>query len=450
MGIKGHKFVRHRLTHVQVIVLGFALMIAIGTALLMLPCSSADGRSPSLLTALFTATSASCVTGLVRRSTSEWSLFGQVILLLLIQIGGLGFMTIATMFFHLLNRRMGLWQRETMVESINLSRVKGITEFARDIILYTAIIELSGAALLSLRFVPLLGPGRGAWFSLFHSVSAFCNAGFDLMGALPGDGSLTYFATDWLVNMTCILLITVGSLGYVVWDDLKRNRRHVGRYSAHTRLVLVANAILLFGGAGLFFLFEKRFTGQGQTAGDRLIESLFASATARTAGFNSVSVSGMGSASKLLTIFLMFVGGSPGSTAGGVKTTTLAVLLLSCISSVRGGRRPSVFGRSIADGTVKKATHIFFLNLSLAVTAAIVLCALQPLEAIDALFETVSAVSTVGMTAGITGSLHPVSACVIILLMFIGRVGSVSFAVALMEKHKRPPVTDPTADIMVG
>ena len=201
MGIKGHIFVRHRLTHVQVIVLGFALMIAIGTALLMLPCSSADGRSPSLLTALFTATSASCVTGLVRRSTSEWSLFGQVILLLLIQIGGLGFMTIATMFFHLLNRRMGLWQRETMVESINLSRVKGITEFARDIILYTAIIELSGAALLSLRFVPLLGPGRGAWFSLFHSVSAFCNAGFDLMGALPGDGSLTYFATDWLVNM---------------------------------------------------------------------------------------------------------------------------------------------------------------------------------------------------------------------------------------------------------
>ena len=224
MGIKGHKFVRHRLTHVQVIVLGFALMIAIGTALLMLPCSSADGRSPSLLTALFTATSASCVTGLVRRSTSEWSLFGQVILLLLIQIGGLGFMTIATMFFHLLNRRMGLWQRETMVESINLSRVKGITEFARDIILYTAIIELSGAALLSLRFVPLLGPGRGAWFSLFHSVSAFCNAGFDLMGALPGDGSLTYFATDWLVNMTCILLITVGGLGYVVWAEPEARR----------------------------------------------------------------------------------------------------------------------------------------------------------------------------------------------------------------------------------
>lgn len=450
MRIKGHTFVRHRLTHVQVILLGFALMIAMGTALLMLPCSSADGRSADLLTALFTATSASCVTGLIRRSTAEWSLFGQVILLLLIQIGGLGFMTIASMFFHLLNKRMGLWQRETMVESINLSKVRGITEFAREITLYTASIELGGAALLSLRFVPLLGPSRGVWFSLFHSVSAFCNAGFDLMDALPGDGSLTYFATDWLVNLTCILLITVGGLGYVVWDDLKRNRAHTSKYSAHTRLVLVTNAVLLFGGALLFFLFEKRYTGQGQPAGHRLIESLFASATARTAGFNSVSVSGMGSASKLLTVFLMFVGGSPGSTAGGVKTTTVAVLLLSCISSVRGGKKPNVFGRSVADGTVKKALHVFFINLSLGVTAAIVLCALQPMDAIDALFETISAVSTVGMTAGITGSLHPLSACVIILLMFVGRVGSVSFAVALLEKHKRPPVVNPTADIMVG
>ncbi len=450
MRIKGHKYVRHRLTHVQVIVLGFALMIAIGTILLMLPCSSADGRSANLLTALFTATSASCVTGLIRRSTSEWSLFGQVVLLLLIQVGGLGFMTIASTFFWLLNKRMGLWQRETMVESINLSRIKGISEFAREITLYTAILELSGAALLSLRFVPLLGPGRGVWFSLFHSVSAFCNAGFDLMGSLPGDGSLTLFSTDWLVNLTCILLITVGGLGYMVWDDLKRNRRHVRKYSAHTRLVLVTNAILLFGGAGLFFLFEKHYTGQGQNAGDRLIESLFASATARTAGFNSVSVDSMGSASKLLTIFLMFIGGSPGSTAGGVKTTTIAVLLLSCISSVRGGRRPNVFGRSIEDGTVKKAMHVFFLNLSLGVAAAVILSAMQPIGAVDALFETISAISTVGMTVGITDSLHPVSACVIIVLMFIGRVGSVSFAVALIEKHKRPPVANPTADIMVG
>ena len=270
------------------------------------------------------------------------------------------------------------------------------------------------------------------------------------MGSLPGDGSLTLFSTDWLVNLTCILLITVGGLGYMVWDDLKRNRRHVRKYSAHTRLVLVTNAILLFGGAGLFFLFEKHYTGQGQNAGDRLIESLFASATARTAGFNSVSVDSMGSASKLLTIFLMFIGGSPGSTAGGVKTTTIAVLLLSCISSVRGGRRPNVFGRSIEDGTVKKAMHVFFLNLSLGVAAAVILCAMQPIGAVDALFETISAISTVGMTVGITDSLHPVSACVIIVLMFIGRVGSVSFAVALIEKHKRPPVANPTADIMVG
>ncbi len=450
MRIKGRTLFRHRLTHVQVILLGFALIIVIGTALLMLPCSSADGRSANLLTALFTATSASCVTGLIRRSTSEWSLFGQLVLLLLIQVGGLGFMTIASMFFCLLSKRMGLWQRETMVESINLSRVKGITGFAREITLYTLVIELGGAALLSVRLVPLLGWSRGIWFGLFHSVSAFCNAGFDLMGSLPGDGSLTYFASDWLVNLTCIVLITVGGLGYVVWDDIKKNKRHLSKYSAHARLVLTVNAILLFGGAALFFIFERKNTGQDQTFGARLIESLFASATARTAGFNSVSVSGMGGASKILTVFLMFVGGSPGSTAGGVKTTTIAVLLLSFVSSVRGDRRPNVFGRSVADGTIKKAMHVFFMNLSLAVSAAVILCAMQPIEATDALFETVSAVSTVGMTAGITDSLHPVSACVIIILMYIGRVGSVSFAVALMEKHKRPPVVNPAADIIVG
>ena len=441
---------RHRMTHVQVIVLGFLLMVVSGTILLMLPFASKDGRSAGLLTALFTATSASCVTGLIRRDTYEWSLFGQFVLLLLIQTGGLGFMTIAAMFFRLLNKRMGLWQRETMVESINLSKVKGITELAREIIACTAVIELAGAALLSIRFVPLLGWGKGLWFGLFHAVSAFCNAGFDLMGALPGDGSLTYFAKDWLVCLTAIMLIVLGGLGYIVWDDIRRNGLKMRKYSAHTRLVLSVNAILLFGGALLYFIFEKAYTGMAQTGRDRIIEALFASATARTAGFNSVSVGGMSGASKLLTIFLMFVGGSPGSTAGGVKTTTIAVLFLSFIANVRGSRQPNAFRRSIPDGTVRKAVNVFFMNLSLGIVGAVILCALQPIGPTDAVFETISAVSTVGMTAGITGSLHPVSAVAVILLMFIGRVGSVSFAVALMEKHKRPPVEYPAADIIVG
>ncbi|MBR5379895.1 MAG: Trk family potassium uptake protein [Clostridia bacterium] len=441
---------RHRMTHVQIIVMGFLIMVISGTALLMLPCASGDGRSAGLLTSLFTATSAACVTGLIRRSTSEWSFFGQLVLLILIQTGGLGFMTIASMFFRLINRRMGLWQRETMVESLNLSKVKGIMEFTRGIIAGTAVIELAGAFLFSIRFVPLLGWGRGLWYSLFHSVSAFCNAGFDLMGDLPGDGSLTYFAEDWLVNLTAVLLITVGGLGYLVWDDLKRHRLKTGKYSAHTRMVLTVNTVLLFGGAIMYFVFESSCTGQGETLPSRAVEALFASATARTAGFNSVSVAGMSGASRLLTILLMFVGGSPGSTAGGIKTTTAAVLLLSSISSVRGSRRPAAFGRSISDGTVRKATHVFFLNLSLAAAAAVILCALQPLDPTDAFFETISAVSTVGITAGITGSLHPVSACIIALLMFIGRVGSVSFAVALAEKHKRPPVSSPAAEILIG
>ena len=270
------------------------------------------------------------------------------------------------------------------------------------------------------------------------------------MGDLPGDGSLTFFASDWLVNLTAIVLITVGGLGYIVWDDLKCHKRKASRYSAHTHLVLTVNAVLLFGGAFLFFVFENRYTGQDQTISGRMAEALFASATARTAGFNSVSVGGMSGASKLLTIFLMFVGGSPGSTAGGIKTTTVAVLLLSSVSGVRGSRRPGAFGRSVSDATVRKAMHIFFMNLSLGVAGALILCALQPIEATDAVFETISAVSTVGMTTGITGSLHPFSALVVAALMFIGRVGSVSFAVALIEKHKRPPVALPAAEILVG
>ncbi|MBQ7164754.1 MAG: TrkH family potassium uptake protein, partial [Clostridia bacterium] len=279
----------------------------------------------------------------------------------------------------------------------------------------------------------------------------FCNAGFDLMGALPGDGSLTYFATDWLVNLTCILLITVGGLGYVVWDDLKRNRRHVGKYSAHTRLVLVANAILMLGGAGLFFLFEKHCTGQGQTAGDRLIESLFASATARTAGFNSVSVSGMGGASKLLTIFLMFIGGSPGSTAGGIKTTTVVVILFSVYAEVRKSDRIIIGKRRLQPGDAKSASAILALYSIMIIVSTIIICAIESTLGLKEIFyEVVSAICTVGLSLGITAEFSVFSKLIITLLMFVGRVGSVSVALALGERKDIPPVELPTEKIMIG
>ena len=442
---------RYRLTHIQIISLGYIIMIAAGTLLLMLPAASASGTSEGFRTAFFTSTSASCVTGLILKPTAAcWSFFGQAVLLVLIQIGGLGFMTIAAVFFLAVNKNMGLRQRETMVESINFTKVDGIMKLSGTIVKGTAFYEALGAALLSIRFIPLFGPVKGIWMSIFHSVSAFCNAGFDIMGDYGGCSSLVYFRGDVLVNVVIMLLIIIGGLGFAVWMDIGRFGLKFKKYSTHSKIVLVMTVLLVFGGAVLFFLTEKDHTGQGETAGARVLEALFSSVTARTAGFNSVDTASLSGASKLLTIFLMFIGGSPGSTAGGIKTTTLAVLIIYTAAHIRGVKRPHVFERSVSGDTVRKAVSVFLINLFCASASAFVICALQGFDAIDVMFETFSAVGTVGMSAGITSSLAPLSAYLIALLMFIGRVGSVSFSMALLEKRKKAPVAYPEAEILVG
>ena len=440
-----------RLTHVQIIVAGYLCIVLLGTLLLSLPFASADGQRAPFLTALFTAVSSSCVTGLVLRDTATgWSAFGHIVILLLIQVGGLGFMTVATFLYHAFQKRMGLRSRELMVESINTTHVGGIMHLAWKIVVLTAAFELAGALLLLTRFAPRFGLNRGLWYALFHSVSAFCNAGFDLMGVLSPGCSLTPFYDDPVVNITLMLLIQVGGLGFLVWEDLFRCRWRVKRWRLHTKLVMSVSAILTFGGALLFFFFEAGATGEGLTFGGRVWTALFASVTARTAGFNTVDVASMAGASKLLTIFLMVIGGSPGSTAGGVKTTSLAVIVLFAYASFRGREKPTVFGRSISVDTFRKSCGVLFFNINLALIAAILLCAWQPLDPVAAVFETVSAIGTVGMTAGITQSLCPFSAYIIALLMFLGRVGSVSFAVALLAKRSAPPVEYPVEEITVG
>ena len=440
-----------RLTHVQIIVAGYLCIVLLGTLLLSLPFASADGQRAPFLTALFTAVSSSCVTGLVLRDTATgWSAFGHIVILLLIQVGGLGFMTVATFLYHAFQKRMGLRSRELMVESINTTHVGGIMHLAWRIVVLTAAFEVAGALLLLTRFAPRFGLNRGLWYALFHSVSAFCNAGFDLMGVLSPGCSLTPFYDDPVVNITLMLLIQVGGLGFLVWEDLFRCRWRVKRWRLHTKLVMSVSAILTFGGALLFFFFEASATGEGLTLGGRVWTALFASVTARTAGFNTVDVGSMAGASKLLTIFLMVIGGSPGSTAGGVKTTSLAVIVLFAYASFRGREKPTVFGRSISVDTFRKSCGVLFFNINLALIAAILLCAWQPLDPVAAVFETVSAIGTVGMTAGITQSLCPFSAYIIALLMFLGRVGSVSFAVALLAKRSAPPVEYPVEEITVG
>ena len=442
---------KRSLTHVQVIALGYLLIITVGTVLLMLPFASADGISAGFLDAFFTSTSASCVTGLILRDTATgWSLFGQIVIIVLIQIGGLGFMTIATFLYLILNKRMGLRQREIMVESINVTQIGGIMKLARHIVKGTLIFELSGALLMSVRFIPMFGFAKGLWYGVFHSISAFCNAGFDLMGAIQPFSSFTSRYDDWFINVVMMILITVGGLGFLVWDDLNKFGFKWKKYRFHTKLVLVTSAILTFGGAAVIFLLEGKSTGADLGFGDRVLTALFASVTARTAGFNTVDVGAMSGGGKLLTMVLMFIGGSPGSTAGGVKTTTIACLVLYSFGNLFGQKKPVAFGRSISADTLKKSSNICVLNLSLALTASILISHFQTFDLSDVVFECMSAIGTVGMTAGITQSLVPASAVVIAVLMMLGRVGSVTFAVAILNRRANDAIRYPEEEIIVG
>ena len=442
---------RLKLSHTQIIALGFLILIGLGTLLLSLPIATADGQRAPLLTTLFTAVSASCVTGLVLQDTATyWSAFGKTVIILLIQIGGLGVMTISTLFFLLLRRRVGLRQREVLTESINTTAVGDILRLFRLIMLGTAAMELAGALLLSVRFIPRFGFGQGVAYALFHAISAFCNAGFDLMGVLEPYSSFTAFSGDWLVNLTLIVLIVVGGLGFLVWDDLLKNGFRIRRYCFQTRVVLTSTAVLLLGGTLLIWLMERNATAAGLPAGEQVLTSLFGSVTARTAGFNTVDTGAMSDGGKLVTILLMFVGGSPGSTAGGVKTTTIAVILVMAANSVTHNASPVLLGRRIPDGVLHKAVSVVVINLGFALVGTLILCGVQGLPLTDVLFECFSAIGTVGMTTGITRDLSTLSALTVAVLMFAGRVGSVSFAMALVERRARPAVTYPTENLTIG
>lgn len=448
--MKQHK--KAKLSNVQIIALGFFIMILVGTGLLMLPCATAVPGGASFGDALFTATSASCVTGLVLRDTGTyWSGFGQVVIIALIQVGGLGFMTIATLFLLLLRRRLGLREREVVVDSISHYQLHGLVPFIRRIFLGTLLAEGTGAVLLSIRFVPQFGWRRGIYYGVWHAVSAFCNAGFDLMGPHSGPfASFVDYAGDPLVVLTLCGLILVGGAGFLVWDDLLRCKWRWRRYRLQTKVVLFVNLVLVAGGTALFLLLERSNLGLGRPAGEQLLAALFDAVTPRTAGFNTTDTAALTSGSTLLTMVLMFIGGSPGSTAGGIKTTTVAVLFLHTAAGVRRRQSPSAFGRSIEDDALKKAVSVFFTNLTLALAGGLVICAVQTLPLRDVLFETFSAIGTVGMTTGVTRSLAPLSQLVIVFLMYCGRVGSISFAVALMEKKAPPPVTLPRERITIG
>lgn len=443
---------RLRLSHVQIIALGFLILIAVGTLLLSLPFATANGERAEFSTAFFTAVSASTVTGFTLVNTGEyWSDFGHVVLLLLFQVGGLGVMTIATLFFMLMRRRVGLRQREVMVESLNTTQVGGIMRLINLLFRITAVAELAGALLLAIRFIPLFGFGRGIWYGFFHSVSAFCNAGFDLMGSAGSCGSMSRFVGDWYVNIILMALIITGGLGFLVLADIYEKRFSFRRFSLQTKIVLSASALFILGGALLFWLFERNGVQAGMTAGEKLLSSLFASVTSRNAGFVSTDAASYSSGGRMLIMLLMFIGGSPGSTSGGVKTTTVVVILIHAFCGIRHERSANIFGRRIDNDAVNKAVAIVACNLALIFVGCFLMCAFQPeLELSRVLFELVSGIGTAGISTGLVRELCGVSQYIMIALMFLGRLGSVSFAVALLEKRATPAVQYPVEKITIG
>ena len=442
---------RNRLTRTQWIAVGFLLVILCGTCLLMLPISSRMPGGTDFLSALFTAASATCVTGLVVVDTYQhWTLFGQTVILLMIQVGGLGFVTFGVMILLMMGKRIGLADRGLLRDSVNTLELGGIVRLAKLIVKGTLLIEGTGAVLLSIRFVPEFGLAEGIYYGIFHSVSAFCNAGFDLMGRFEAYSSLVRYADDWLVNLTTVSLVLIGGLGFVVWRDLYKNRLHMKKYTLHTKMVLTALVVLVVFPMPLFWLLERGGVLAGLDGSGQFLGSLFAVVTPRTAGFNTTDVAGMGDAGKLLTLVLMLIGGNPGSTAGGVKTTTIMVLLFYVVSMIQHRDGVNIYGRRLEDGMIEKAAIVFTLTLTMAVTASFLICAIDGLPLTDVLLETFSAVDTVGMSTGITRKTSACSRVILILLMYCGRIGSLSFALAFTDKKRRSSLRQPMERINIG
>ena len=435
-----------RLTTSQSIILGFFSMILLGTFLLMLPFSSRAGVATPFSDALFTATSAVCVTGLVVYDTAAyWSVFGQTVIIILIQIGGMGVITVAASFAMISGRRISLMQRSTMQEAISAPKVGGIVRLTSFIIRISLLIELLGAAAMAPVFCRDFGP-KGLWMALFHSISAFCNAGFDLMGTSAPFSSLTGYTADPVINVIVMLLVVIGGIGFLTWDDIRAHKLHIHQYRMQSKVILCTTAVLLLFPALYFFFFE--FSALAPE--ERILASLFQSVTTRTAGFNTADLTALSEPGRYIMIALMLIGGSPGSTAGGMKTTTIAVLFASAISTFFRKEYAHFFGRRIDDGVIKNAATILLMYLSLFFFGGLAISIIEGAPMLDCLFETASAVGTVGLTLGLTSHLGLVSRGILIVLMFFGRVGGLTLIFAALSGTAKNVSKYPQEKITVG
>ena len=438
---------KHRLSSFQIIISGFVGVILLGALLLMLPVSTTEGCITPFNETLFTATSAVCVTGLVVQDTgSYWSGFGQAVILALIQIGGLGVVTVAASFALLSGRKISLMQRSTMQDAISAPKVGGVVRLTQFILRGTFLIELLGAAAMLPIFCRDYG-WRGIWMAVFHSISAFCNAGFDILGTENNlYPSLTGYAGSPIINITIMLLIMIGGIGFLTWDDICEHKWHFHRYRVQSKVILVTTGFLIVVPAAFFF-FEDF---SALPTGTQLLVSFFQSVTTRTAGFNTVALSAMSGASKGIMILLMLIGGAPGSTAGGMKTTTLGVLLANAVATFRQRDNAQFFKRRIDCNTVKTASTILTMYLTLFFGGGIFISVYEHLPLSDCLYETSSAVGTVGLTLGITSQLHIPSQIVLIALMYLGRVGGLTLIYATLSGKKTGNAKLPQEKITVG
>ena len=445
------------LSTTQIILLSFLVTILVGSALLALPLSSATGEAVSYLDALFTATTSTCVTGLVTLPTvSTWSVFGQIVILLLIQIGGLGIITVMSGLMLLLNRKMGIGDRLLIQDAFNLNTMSGLAKFVKNVLFGSLIIEGTGALLYMLVFVPEFG-AKGIWISVFNSVSAFCNAGIDIIA----ENSLCNYATNPLINVVTSALIVLGGLGYIVWWDVLRvvksrsqkNSKIFRHLTLHSKIAITVTAGLILAGAILIFVFEY---ANPQTIGemslfDKIQVSFFQSVTTRTAGFATIPQENLTNASAAVSIILMLIGGSPVGTAGGMKTVTIAVLICSAFATIRNKNSATLFGRRISERSLKKAVAVAITFLMICSASTILLMATSNATALDAIYETVSATATVGLSRNLTATLNTCGRLIIIVTMYFGRVGPISLAVALGSKNESQNViSEPTEDISIG
>jgi len=442
------------LSTTQVVLLGFLAIILAGSVLLSLPISSATGISVPYIDALFTSTTATCVTGLVTLPTvTTWSIFGQVIILVLIQIGGLGVITIAAGIMVMLGKRIGIGNRILIQDSFNLNTLSGLVKFIKKVIIGTFVIEGIGALLYMIVFIPDFG-ARGIWISIFNSVSAFCNAGIDIISK----NSLCDYALDPIINMTTAFLIISGGIGFVVWWDLIRiikdkKRRHFRFLTLHSKLALSVSVFLIVAGTILFFVFEydNPLTMQNYSLLEKLEASFFQSVTTRTAGFATIPQENFTDSSALTSLLLMFIGGSPVGTAGGIKTVTILVLLLTATSVIKNKRTVDIFNRQISSKSIKKAVAVFATSFTVMIVSTILLSNASSSSLLDVIYETVSATATVGLTRDFTSTLNSFGKIIIIATMYFGRVGPISLAVAFsVKKNNENIIKNPVEEISVG